>query len=101
MNTRVIEPITVFTADGQKEVSLLSLVNFCGYNFLNSSGVVSYILSGLITVDGVDSYVEYIHNTLEVPSSIIQQWGADDEIIFDYVTITLGLTMINYTSKLK
>jgi hypothetical protein len=94
MNTRVIEPITVFTTDGQKQVSLLSLVNFCGYNFLNSSGVVSYILSGLITVDGVDSYVEYIHNTLEVPANIIQQWGSDDNIIFQYVATTLSLTII-------
>jgi hypothetical protein len=99
MNTRIIEPITVFTTEGPKEVSLLSLVNFCGYNFLNSSGIVSYILSGLINVDGVDSYVEYIHNTLEVPAEIVQQWGSDDEIIFDYVATALGLTMINYTSR--
>jgi hypothetical protein len=94
MNTRIIEPVTTYTTDGVKTLDLLSLVNFCGYNFLNSSGIVSYILSGKITVDGIDSYVEYIHNTLEVPANIIQQWGADDNIIFVYVASALGLTII-------
>jgi hypothetical protein len=29
-----------------------------------------------------------------VPANIIQQWGANDEIIFDYVATTLGLILV-------
>jgi hypothetical protein len=105
MNTRNIQPITIFTVEGQKEVSLLSLVNFCGYDFLNGGGYVTYWLSNLspttttINEDGNEqinpgSYTTVLENQLLIPSNIIQQWGADDDIIFVYVASALGLTII-------
>jgi hypothetical protein len=105
MNTRNIQPITIFTVEGQKEVSLLSLVNFCGYDFLDNGGYVTYWLSNLspttttINEDGNQqinpgSYTTVLENKLSIPSSVVQQWGADDDIIFVYVASALGLTII-------
>lgn len=104
-NTRNIQPITAWTPDGQKVIELLSLTNFCGYDFLNGGGKVTYILSSKIpetttTTENGDiqinpsSWVTEIKNELPVPSNVVQQWGADDDIIFVYVAQQLGLTII-------
>ena len=91
MNTRHIQPITTWTPEGEKTINLLALSNFSDYHFDDGSGKVEYKLIGADLELGA---TEYFTNKLEVPASIIQQWGADDTIIWDYVASTLGLTII-------
>jgi hypothetical protein len=38
---------------------------------------------------------DYYFGQIEIPASIIQQWGESDDIIFTYVANQLGLTLIN------
>ena len=85
MNIRSIQPVQIWAPDGQREANQISLDNFHDYKFDNSVGYVDYTLKN-------SSGEVYYTGTIEVPSNIIQQWGADDSIIWDYVINTLGIT---------
>jgi hypothetical protein len=87
MNTRLIQQIDIWSPGGQRNVDKLSLTNFYGYKFDDGVGYVDY------TLIGIQGEVYYSGN-VEVPSNIIQQWGADDDIIWDYVATTLGLILV-------
>jgi hypothetical protein len=91
-NTRNITPITAWTQTGQQTVTMFSLTDFFNYGFmLNCEGTITY---RLFNTEG-ESAVELIVGNLQIPSQIVQQWGADDGIIFDYVAEQLGFTIIN------
>jgi hypothetical protein len=106
MNTRQIQPKTIWTASGEKTATIFALTNFSDYHFDNGTGSVVYRLIGMespgtsIDVDGAlinlpDSAVEYYIGKAFIPAEVIQQWGASDDIIFDFVAQQLGLTIIN------
>jgi len=91
-NTRNITPITAWTSNGQQTVTMFSLTDFFNYGFLPfCEGTVTY---RLFNTQG-ESAVELIVGQLQIPSEIVQQWGSDDEIIFDYVAEKLDFTIIN------
>lgn len=93
MNTRQIQPISSWSpATGDITIDELSLNDFYHYHFDDGGGKVSYSLSGIN--QSTQSRFDFFSDTIDVPSNIIQQWGADDEIIFDYVATTLGLVII-------
>ena len=82
-----IQIIQVWSPLGIRDIEYINLIDFSGYNFDNGVGYVKYILVG-------SDLIPYYENQIEIPSNIIQQWGADDTIIWDYVANTLGLTLI-------
>ena len=91
-NTRQIKPVQIWTANGQKEASVLALTNFFDYHFDDGNGKVIYKLIGM---EGEpESAIEYITANIEIPSSIIQNWGADDSIIWNYVAEQLNLELL-------
>jgi hypothetical protein len=91
MNTREIQPIQVWTPSGNKTVTFLALTNFFHYHFDNGIGKVEYkLISTDLEFGATDCYI----GILDVPASVIQQWGPSDDIIFDYVADTLGLVII-------
>jgi len=91
-NIKYISPITAWTSSGQQTVTMFSITDFFNYGFLpNCEGTVTY---RLFNTEG-ESAVELIVSQLQIPSEIVQQWGADDEIIFNYVAQQLGFTIIN------
>jgi hypothetical protein len=90
MNTRNITPITSWSPEnGNITVDKLILKDFIHYFFDGGSGWVSYALQDSST------QMEYFAKNMEIPSSTIQQWGASDDIIFEYVANQLNLTIIN------
>jgi hypothetical protein len=91
-NTRQIQPVQIWTATGQKEASILALTNFFDYHFDDGNGKVNYKLIGMEGEPA--SAFEYITANIEIPASIIQQWGADDSIIWNYIAEQLNLTLI-------
>jgi hypothetical protein len=90
-NTRQIQPINIWSPDGEKQINTLALTNFFDYHFDDGSGKVEY---KLISVDSDLGATEYFVGNIEIPSSIVQQWGADDTIIWDYVATALNLTLV-------
>ena len=87
MNTKDIQPINIWSPSGQRVVNKISLDNFYGYKFDDGIGYVDYTLIG--------SQGEiYYNGNVEIPSSIIQQWGSSDDVIWNYVLTTLNLTLV-------
>jgi hypothetical protein len=91
-NTRTIQPTSVWTPNGVKLATILSLTNFYDYHFDDGGGMVNYVLSGM--EGDPESAIAYYTANLPIPSSVIQQWGASDDVIFDYVANQLGLVII-------
>lgn len=97
-NTRNIKPVTKesYASSGPKEVSMIKLANFYGYDFDSSYGKVYYELYAInkqFTDKGLPlEYIELVtFGEVELPQDIVNSWGADDEMIFDYVLQQLGL----------
>ena len=103
-NTRTIQPKQVWTTAGEKTATILALSNFYDYHFDDGGGKVEYKLIGMespgmtINEDGLEQLppvaFEYFVGTINIPASIIQQWGADDSIIWTYISTTLQITLV-------
>jgi hypothetical protein len=94
MNTRNIQPIASWSPTlGDVTISELQLTDFFHYHFDEGSGKVSYSLNGLDPL--TNSTISFFSGVIDIPSEIIQQWGADDTIIWDYTAQALNLTIIN------
>jgi hypothetical protein len=104
-NTRQIETLKIWTPTGEKDVHLLALTNFYDYHFDNGNGKVEYKLIAMESsgssvdengniIQSPPSAIEYVTSRLEIPSEVIQQWGASDDIIWNYVAEQLNLELI-------
>lgn len=105
MNTKQIQPKTIWTPSGDKTATIFALTNFMSYHFDNGKGLVNYKLIGMespgtsIDENGQlyslpETAIDYYFGQMEIPADIIQQWGASDDIIFNYVANQLNLTII-------
>jgi hypothetical protein len=88
MNKKEIQPIEVWSEIGVVSANALCLKDFYHYHFDNGDGKVSY------TIADLDSDIDYISGIVDIPSTIIQQWGASDDIIWIYVASKLNLTLV-------
>lgn len=108
-NNKAIQPISFWTPNGAVSVSYLGFKDFSDYHFDNGNGSVYYCLismvnngtqtitdeNGLETIVTIpDSAAEVYNGKIEIPSNIMAQWGADDQVIFDYVAQQLNLTLV-------
>jgi hypothetical protein len=90
MNTRKIEATDTWSPEiGNVTLDTLVLKDFHHYFFDGGSGLVSYCLKNSA------SDLEYFNANIQIPSTTLEQWGASDDIIFNYVATQLGLTIIN------
>ena len=87
-NTKKIQPITVWSPTGNKEITVLSLNNFYDYHFDNGDGKVSYIL---IETNDELGETEHYKGELTIPAELFNQRGTDDSIIWNYVMTQLNL----------
>jgi len=105
-NTREIFPQQpIWSASGTKNAKYLALVDFFNYYFDNGGGYIRYKLIGEqengtrtledgTIVQNPKSLIDLYQSTLQIPSDVVQQWGASDDIIFTYVASSLGLTLV-------
>ena len=90
MNTRKIQPIQTWSPEsGNIELDTLCLKDFFHYFFNGEGGMVSYSLINSSNNN------EYFQNNIEIPASVIQNWGASDDIIWNYVASELGFVFVN------
>jgi hypothetical protein len=96
MNTRNIQPTNLWTPSGVKEAIILSLYNFYDYHFDDGGGKVSYKLIGMEAPEEgqPEVAVDYYSGVVEIPATIIQQWGASDDVIWTYVVNQLNLILV-------
>ena len=96
MNIKNIQPTNLWTPNGVKEATILSLYNFYDYHFDDGGGKVSYKLIGMESpeVGQPEVAVDYYSGVVDIPAAIIQQWGASDDVIWTYVASQLNLILI-------
>lgn len=87
MNTRSIQQFDIWSPDGVRTADKLKLLTFYGYEFNDGPGYVDYQLLG-------SNDEMYYQATILIPGTTVQQWGADDDVIWDYIATTLGLVII-------
>jgi len=96
-----IQPITTWVNGESKTLDVLRLDNYFQYDFLMCPGRVHYCIcetyTSISTDDNgnqsqVDQYRSIIDGNVELPWSIVEDWGTDDTPIFDYVLQQLNLT---------
>lgn len=90
---------------------LLRIENYSGYDFYQSAGKVKYAICQYYEVVGYDADGKWIQRTdntdqffiakkeieigeLPLTIDIINQWGADDQIIFEYVAQQINVTLL-------
>lgn len=108
INARKINKVNFWKQTGTAEADHILLYNFHNYNFDGSDAVVSYklgfieIIPTSVTsengdVQTVDSerWSSLYEGSIILPNTIVQEWGEDDEPIFDYVIEELNLTRDN------
>jgi hypothetical protein len=76
-----IEPLQVYTPLGMKSVNILKVCSFSGYDFNGGSGRCEIAIGEIINED----FRPYVTDSVEIPSEVIQNWGADDLPIFEYI----------------
>ena len=87
LNEREITPLNLWINGVSSTATIIKLDGYSGYNFVDSPGEAHYIL----TDSDKNSIVQGV---VELDWQTVADWGADDQVIFDYVAQQLNLTLI-------
>lgn len=92
-NEILINPIETWQNGGVKYLPLIRFNFYSNYDFKGSPGFVNYSLCELCHDASGIPYYQNVHNSvIDLPWSLIENWGNDDTPIFDYVLQQLNLT---------
>jgi hypothetical protein len=94
MNTKNIQPKTIWTDSGEKTATSLALINFSDYHFDGGEGIVTYKLVGVKdNGENPPSAEDLFLGYVTIPSAVINQWGQSDDVIWAYVSSSLQITL--------
>jgi len=102
-NEREIQPIQTWVNGEVKTMIILRLDNYFQYDFLMNPGTVHYCLCGYseeqqTDIDGntidVINKPSIIDGNIQMNWPLIENWGTDDEPIFEYVRQQLNLIFV-------
>jgi hypothetical protein len=102
-NEREIQPIQTWVNGEVKTMTLLRIDNYLQYDFLMNPGMVHYCLCGYEELPQTDydgnpitviNKPTYVDGNIQLTWELVNQWGEDDTIIFDYVINELNLILI-------
>ena len=99
INFREIQPISIWS-DGQiVQINAISADVYYGYNFIDNYGGVDYSLQLAVEQTDADGSVttittRYITGKVDIDKTTADQWGQDDQIIFEYIADKLNLILI-------
>lgn len=86
-NEREISPINTWVNGMVKSGNILMINAFISYDFLGGTSLISYSIVN-------ESRQAIAGGDVNIPFSVVNQWGADDQIIFDYVAQQLNLILV-------
>lgn len=102
-NEKEIQPIQTWVNGETKTMVILRIDNYFGYDFLMNPGYAHYCLCTYreeeqTDYDGNTILVSIkptiIDGNIQLPWSLVENWGTDDQPIFDYVAQQLNITYI-------
>lgn len=96
INARKIEPVSFWAPSGTRIADHIVLYNFHNYNFDGTDSMVSFRLVRFVYQQQAQAEVpESIYEgSIAIPNDVVQEWGEDDEPMFDYVITQLNLTRV-------
>lgn len=97
MNTRNIKAVRLWQNGSAQNANVIMLFDFGGYTFTASDSYVSYHLGKFATIttpdgDTREEFIILAGGSVSLPYTVVQNWGEDDQPIFDYVINALNLT---------
>ena len=91
VNERQIQPQEIWLNGVNSTAVIISIDGFSGYNFIDNPGQVHY---NMVAYDALtDEKTRILSGICPLDWTTIANWGADDQIIFDYVAAQLGLIL--------
>lgn len=98
-NFRAIQPVNLWLDGTSQQAHVLTLDNYTGYDFKGNPGQISWTLNAYTY--GVDENQQPVvglqpltSGRLELTTTVADTWGADDQVVFDFVAASLNLTLI-------
>lgn len=92
INARKIKPVSFWSKEGDQLADHILLYNFHGYNFDGTDSWVSYKLGTVEQINETqEMFYSFFEGSIPLPDTTVQEWGENDEPIFDYVLEELNL----------
>lgn len=92
VNEREIAPVNIWLNGVSSTAVIFSLDGYSGYNFVDNPGQVHY---NMLSYDAVtDTKTIVLAGVCTLDWATVQAWGADDQIVFDYVALQLNITLV-------
>jgi hypothetical protein len=94
-NEREITPISIWSQGFTYQANVLKLCLYTGYDFIASAGQVHYdLIQHEEDVDGSILETILAEGNIPMTYTLVANWGADDQPIFDYVAQELQLILV-------
>lgn len=99
MNIKNIKPIKIWNNGEFKTANCFCLYNYGGYNFASAEGSYASYKLGTITSQQsgdvtVETFVSLAEGSVILPQELVENWGIDDEPVWNYVMAELKLTEV-------
>lgn len=92
VNEREIAPVNIWLNGVSSTAVIFSLDGYSGYNFVDNPGQVHY---NMLSYDpGTDTKTIVLAGVASLDWTTVENWGADDQVIFNYVAAQLNLTLV-------
>lgn len=92
VNDRQIEPLNLWINGVSSTAEVLTLDGYSGYNFVDSAGEVHYVLSSYDAT--TDTKTSIIQGVIQLDYTVVENWGGDDQPIFNFVAQQLNLILL-------
>lgn len=98
-NAREIESVNLWVSGVQKTADVITMDNYVGYDFRGTPGQIYYTLNEYSEKTEEDGSVRSILTPLVdgkifLTTEVADSWGQDDQVIFDFVTSQLNITLV-------
>lgn len=92
VNDRAIQPLNLWINGVSSTASVITFDGYAGYNFVDNAGEVHYVLSSYDAA--TDTKTSIIQGVVQLDYATVENWGTDDQPIFNYVATQLNITLL-------
>jgi hypothetical protein len=92
VNEREIQPQNIWLNGINSIAVIINIDGYSGYNFVNSPGQVHYNMMSYDTQS--ETKTRILSGVCPLDWATVENWGADDQVIFNFVANNLGLILI-------
>lgn len=92
VNDRAIQPLNLWINGVSSTAEIITLDGYAGYNFVDNPGEAHYVLSSYDAA--TDTKTSIMQGVVQLDWATVEAWGADDQLIFNYVAAQLNITLI-------